>query len=186
MEGWEHTRVPLHEYLASIPQEKWKEIRLPYRDTFLHMAVRLENIAAVKMLLPLHLNTQDKYGITPLHEACSFDRFTSTRMLCEANANLQVKNENGRTPFDECIRCNSMVSAQILMLHGCRLPPCFIESSINYKLRKLESQILKHRSLVCSLLCMAKKKRDYRWDRFLLYVLARQVWNLRFEAAGFH
>lgn len=183
MKGWIEFNGSLAEYLLSIPQEQWKETYPLYGDTFLHMAVRLNDFAVVKMLLPLHLNTQEKNGCTPLHCACSFARSELVHMLCKANANMQIKNENGLTPLEECFRCNHIHCAQILMLHGCRLSSQNFDVSIHPNLRKLESLILKHRSLVCSFLCIAKKKkRDYRWDRFLLYVLARQVWELRFEA----
>lgn len=187
MEGWSFYRGALHEYLASIPRDKWTEQVPPYKDTFIHIAVRLRDIVAIDMLIPVCLNIQDHLGNTPLHEACNWCDDNIISMLCAAGANVHIKNESGKTPFDICCRGGrNHEAAPLFMLYGFRLSSARKETVISEYLYKLESLILKHRSLVYAILFIAKNKsRDYRWDRFLLHGIARQVWELRFEASGY-
>jgi ankyrin repeat protein len=48
------------------------------------------------------MNEKDKDGNTPLHYACIYNRISCVRILLNYNADVNIKNNNGKTPYDIC------------------------------------------------------------------------------------
>lgn len=184
MERWFHFQGTLASYLSTISHTEWKQVDASTGETFLHIAVWVNDLTAAKMLIGhVSIDSQDRRGNTPLHLACRLGVTAFVRFLCEANATVNIVATDDLTPADIAISFWGFLPlASILMLYGAILP----RNVRDDKILALQTMILNHRYAVYTLLFIAKnKKRDYRWDRFLLHKIARQVWELRFEAAGY-
>lgn len=182
MKGWQDFQGSVDEYLNTIPREQWSDIDTT-RETFLMFAVRRRDVKAIKKLLTLgfdYVNNVNCNGHTALHIVCIHGNEELISIFCASNADFSIQFPGAKKSLIEwCIGNNGNGKIDVvmeLMLCGVRLPKNCSDS----KLCKLERLLLKHRSVVCAFLIVAKKRRDYRWDRFLLYALARQVWELRF------
>lgn len=71
--------------------------------TALHLACQAQRLEIVKLLLQskyIDVNLQDNKGNSPLHHACSARDACIVEILIEHKANVQLKNCNGKTPFE--------------------------------------------------------------------------------------
>ena len=70
--------------------------------TALHAAARVEDPAALKVLLEHKANVRARCmvdGYEPLHMAAHFDRLESAQLLLAAKAELEAPNETGNSPL---------------------------------------------------------------------------------------
>ena len=75
----------------------------------LHTASRYGHLNIVEYLLdlgqPADINTPNKYGWTALHVASFRGHVGVARLLLDRGADKNVKDDQGKTPFDRAKRC---------------------------------------------------------------------------------
>ncbi len=84
-------------------------IEIPAGATMAHIAAAMDYHALLKAMAFYNdktniLNLQDSNGDTPLHTAVRAGSFSSTRILLEAGAYIDIKNNNGLTPLAVAIK----------------------------------------------------------------------------------
>lgn len=84
-------------------------VEIPAGGTMAHISAAMDYHALLKAMAFYNdktdiLNMQDSNGDTPLHTAVRAGSFSSTRILLEAGAYIDIKNNNGLTPLAVAIR----------------------------------------------------------------------------------
>ncbi len=84
-------------------------VEIPAGGTMAHISAAMDYHALLKAMAFYNdktdiLNMQDSNGDTPLHTAVRAGSFSSTRILLEAGAYIDIKNHNGLTPLAVAIR----------------------------------------------------------------------------------
>ncbi len=84
-------------------------VEIPAGGTMAHISAAMDYHALLKAMAFYNdktdiLNMQDSNGDTPLHTAVRAGSFSSTRILLEAGAYIDIKNDNGLTPLAVAIR----------------------------------------------------------------------------------
>jgi len=71
-------------------------------DTPLHIAIQSDSSMVISCLLKsgADINTQNAYGMTPLHYAAMNNSVYATKQLLLYNANKYIKDIDGRIPID--------------------------------------------------------------------------------------
>lgn len=89
-------------------EELDEEGRLPRGDSPLHYAAINGSVPCVQMLLALDADVNRasaRYGETPLHKAVLFGRTEVARLLIQAGASLEHKNDRGFSALKLCELC---------------------------------------------------------------------------------
>jgi ankyrin repeat protein len=89
-------------------EELDEEGRLPRGDSPLHYSAINGSVPCVQMLLALQADvnrTSARYGETPLHKAVLFGRTEVARLLIQAGAALEHKNDRGFSALKLCELC---------------------------------------------------------------------------------
>ena len=78
------------------------------------------NIKAVKQHLAAgtDVNTKNRMGWTPLHNAAGFGQKEVAELLIAKGANVNAKDEHGETPLDRAIEYNHPETDDFLRKHG--------------------------------------------------------------------
>jgi ankyrin repeat protein len=82
--------------------------------TPLHLAILRNQIASASQLIylfPELLNTQDKYGNTPLHDAVGVDRLEMIEFMLDQGARVNIYNKKNKNPIDLALEWNSSQKA---------------------------------------------------------------------------
>lgn len=66
---------------------------------------------------PRLVDCQDKYGRTPLHEACTHGDTRTVRVLLRCGADVTIRDANGQTPADRAAAHKQHAATKILDLH---------------------------------------------------------------------
>ena len=94
----------MHEYLLSIPRDQWESGRMYDGETFLHQAIRLQDLTAVRMLLShsnANINSESQRGATPLHVAGGYDNSAILRLLLTTRGvDVNARNWDDKNPIN--------------------------------------------------------------------------------------
>ncbi|RXG54558.1 Tyrosine-protein kinase shark [Armadillidium vulgare] len=97
------------------------ESRLHGSSNLLHRAVSQENIKVVSELLKSgyrKIDAKNNCGQTALHIACTKGNLELVRLLLEANANVDVRDQDGMTPLQHACRHNYPSIVHLLITEG--------------------------------------------------------------------
>jgi ankyrin repeat protein len=124
-----------------------------------HYAVRTDSKRIIRALLTSKqvqanhwgINKQDKNGDTPLHFAASLGRKTMVKELLEKGANVNIQNNNQRSPLFKAVEANHEEIVEILLVHkaqflpvipppGSSVPKRFKEMKVAINHRKVQAK----------------------------------------------
>ena len=96
------------EFLVSHGADVTIQLRKALRRFILHITVGSSSLAVLKMFCEaggdVHLNTQDDFGLTPLHTAVNKEEVGMVQYLLEQGASPNLKDLGGNTPLQLAIR----------------------------------------------------------------------------------
>lgn len=95
--------------------------------------------------------------------------------ICAVAPHLHYTDSDGSTPLQMAIVHGHVRRGTILIKHGARFDN--IKASI--ELYAVQYGVLKCRSATVALLCVKRAGGLWRWDKFLLALIARQLWDTR-------
>ncbi|KAE9375050.1 ankyrin [Stipitochalara longipes BDJ] len=86
----------------------------------LHLAARARQANVVEYLCDKHptmINQQDKYGRTPLHDACTSGQPDSVRLLLKAGADIRIIDKTKKTALHACAEFSNELRLWELLAH---------------------------------------------------------------------
>lgn len=175
------------EFLRKQSREHWSE-RHPYSSsTLLHVAVHSGDPQAVRLIIAskmVDLNARDASGNTASHVAAAFGTADMLEVLCAAGADIDVRTASGLTALDKALVWDRDAAARVLICNGARLASCAIIGglgSILLHAKSMEAAVLRCRRAVAALLRVKKVASLPQWDRWLLRLIALELWTTRGE-----
>lgn len=97
--------------------------------------------------------------------------------ICAVAPHLRYTDSDGSTPLQMAIVHGNVTRGSILIKHGAR----FDNPKAPIELHAIQYGVLKCRSATVALLCVKRAGRLWRWDKFLLALIARQLWDTRMD-----
>lgn len=171
-------------FLLALPRTRWGEWDMGGR-TLLHYACTGPNVAAVTALLArgLDVNERDALGWRPVHHAAWNRQTRALELLCAAGASLRLKESQGFTAIDKALMRGSSSCVRVLMAHGVRLSTVNVTCRhyVTPQLEAFERALLQCRAAVVAMLRVKKPRRLVMWDKYLLALMARDVWATRYD-----
>jgi ankyrin repeat protein len=95
-----------------------------YGRTLLHAAAYSGNLEVVQRLIeyhPTYINARDEGGFTPLliaSEGSNSKDGSVLRLLLEHGADINVQNQDGKTPLHEALTYGALEVVRLLLKHG--------------------------------------------------------------------
>lgn len=127
-------------------------------------------------------STEDD-GDTPSHVAIDSRQARSLELLLAAGADLTVRNHAGFTPLDVALGSRNTDCARVLLANGQRLSNVVPrrKSHIDQTLAAFEMGVVRCRAVTRALLSAKKRGALERLDRFVVRLIALQMWATRGE-----
>lgn len=182
----------LMELLRTIPKERWFDVDDSYSLwTLLHFACQGDNTRAVVALIEHGLDKEARSvdGETPIQVATRMCEPGPLEMLIRLGANVHVRDLNGSGLWDDVLNAwdewreqSALDCARILFMNRVR-PRRGQKNRCAYPvvLRTLERGIDLCRATTVAILRVKRAGGLWRWDKFLLALIARHVWATRGE-----
>lgn len=101
--------------------------------------------------------------------------------LCPLVADFGIVAEYGLKLLEYHIQADNYEHASIMMKHGARLHCVKERKHVPIELFALERSILRCRAVVVALTRVKRVGNLWQWDKFLLALIAREVWGTRCE-----
>ncbi|EMT71494.1 Ankyrin-2 [Fusarium odoratissimum] len=88
-----------------------------FGQTCLHLSVRYKHDGLLKKFIKIGLaaNAYDKFGMSPLHRACSTGVSEHVQMLLEKGASYKARNTHQRSPLDIAVHRENVKAIEVLI-----------------------------------------------------------------------
>lgn len=174
----------LYSFLLKQPRERWKDRHPTTNCSLLHVSVHDPDPTAARLLLAskvVDVNARDIGGNTTASAAAAYGNAAVLELLCAAGADLRTVNSAMCNALGRAIMWKRDVAVRVLLANGVRLGTSSHGSQGVCLQRPFEAGVLKKRRSVVALLRVKKVAPLPQWDRWLLRLLALELWTTRGE-----
>ena len=171
----------LYSFLLKQPRERWRDRHPTINCSLLHVSVHDPDPTAARLLLAskaVDVNAQDNGGNTAASTAAAYGNAAVLELLCAAGADLRTVNSAMCNALGRAIMWKRDAAVRVLLANGVRLGTSSHDSQAH---RPFEADVTKKRRSVVALLRVKKVAPLPQWDRWLLRLLALELWTTRGE-----